>query len=309
MSWSRAASRTTGRPSADRVHRPQRVVPQVLAGDLVLGDPPLRGEVRRDRREQAGVAQQAEPDRRHRGAEQLAQLGCDPLAGQVGDQLGPGLDPGQRARFHPEAEGRRQPDRPDHPERVLLEPCPRVADGAQDAGTCIGQPVVRVHESGRLARPGAPGHGVDGEVAAREVELDGVAELDVVRPAEVGVVVVGPEGRDVEDRPVAPDADRAERVLVDRAGHELDDPLGQCVRGEIPVIRRSTEDDIAQRPADDVGRLSVRPERLEQGTDSRRDRASDGVRPTGRGRQLRPRNRYERHTSLRSSPRYGVNSE
>ena len=67
---------------------PERVVPEVLARDLVLGDAALGGEVGRDRGEEAGLGQQPQPDRRRRRAEQLVQLGGDPLARQVGDQSG-----------------------------------------------------------------------------------------------------------------------------------------------------------------------------------------------------------------------------
>ena len=59
MSWSSAASRTTGAISGRRVDRPKGVVPEVLARDLVLGDAALRGQLRRDRREQARVGHAA----------------------------------------------------------------------------------------------------------------------------------------------------------------------------------------------------------------------------------------------------------
>ena len=310
MSWSRAASRTTGRSAAtastDRSVWSHRSSPAILFWGIPRWAA-RSGEIGASR--PVSLSSRSPTD--GSGApSSLLELGRDPLAGQVGRPARP--VPGSR------------------PASPASTPNPSVADSrtariirsASSSNRARGsptarrtrarasaEPVVRVDEPGRLARSGAPGHRVDGEVAAGQVELDGVAELDVVRSPEVGVVVVGAEGRDVERRPVAPDADRAERVLVDRPGHELHDPLGQGVRGEIPVVRRPTEHDVAQRPADDVGRLSVRPERLEQGADGRRDRAVDGVRPTGRGRQLRPRNRYERHASLRSSPRYGVNSE
>ena len=94
---------------------------------------------------------------------------------------------------------------------------PRVPDGTQDPGADVEDAAVRIDERRGVARAGAPGHRVDGEVAAGQVDLDGVAELDPVRPAEVGVVVVGPEGRDLEGLAVAPDGDGPEPVLVDGA--------------------------------------------------------------------------------------------
>ena len=217
-------------------------------------------------------------------------------------------DRGQRRRLHAEPERRRQPDGPDHPEGVLLEPRRRLADRAQDAGGDVGAAAVRVDERRGIARSGAPGHRVDREVAARQVDLDRVAELDPVRSPEVGVVVVGPEGRDLEGLAVAADRDGPEPVLVDGPGEQLDEPLRTGVGGQVPVGRPAFEQDVAQRSTDDVCRVPGLPQRPEQIAHGRRDLVVEGGRRRRIG-QLRPRNRYERHASLRSSPRYGVNSE
>ena len=241
-----------------------------------------------------------------RRGQELVELGGDPLAGQVGDQFGSRADPGERLGFDLELERRGESDGADHPQRILLEPGRRIADGAQDAGARIEGSAVRIDQRGRLARAPAPGHRVDREVAARQVGFDRIAELDPMRTAEVGVVVVGPEGRDLEVLAVAPDGDRPELVLVDGVREERDDLLGQCFRGEVPVGRDAPEDDIAQRTADHVCRVTGPPDRPQQVVDGSRDRCLDRGRRTS---QLRPRNRYERHASFRSSPRYGVNSE
>ena len=90
----------------------------------------------------------------------------------------------------------------------------------------------------RRRPPGSdpPGHRVDREVAAGQVQLDAVAELDPVRSPEVGVVVIRPERRDLEDLVVVADGDRAEPVLVDGVREERDDRLGQRPRREVPVL-------------------------------------------------------------------------
>ena len=249
-------------------------------GTLFWGMPALRGEVRRDRREQAGVAQQPEPDRRRRRAEQLVELGRDPLARQVRDQLGPCLD--------------RRPASPPRPRSRASPPAgPRGPSGARPPRTGPagrrprgGSRPPRRHapsygstSAGRLAGPRAPGHRVDREVAARQVELDRVAELDPVRSPEVGVVVVGPERRDLEDLAVAADGDRPEPVLVDGAREELDEPLGRASEARSQSSGRRPRSDVAQRAADDVGGVAGRPERLEQVADGGRDRVLDGGRP------------------------------
>ena len=109
-------------------------------------------------------------------------------------------------------------------------------------------------------------------------------------PPEVGVVVVAPEGRDLVLGAVALDGDRPERVLVDRTREERLDLLRPGVRGEVPVMRRPAEQEVAQRAAHDVGRSPVSfegPEdRLDRRGDPGRERAVGLVRD-----QLRPRNR------------------
>ena len=96
---------------------------------------------------------------------------------------------------------------------------------------------------GRTARIGAPRHRVDREVAAGEVGLDRVPELDAVRAPEVGVVVVLAEGRDLDVAVVGrPDRDRPEPVLVDRAREQRLDPVRAGVRREIPVERFAAQD-------------------------------------------------------------------
>ena len=266
--------------------------------------------------EQVRVAEEPEPDGRDRCREELVELGRDPLAGQVADQRRAGLDPGQRRRVHAESERRGEADGPDHPQGILLESDPRVTYSAQDTRCRVGATVVRVHDDGDLAvrrpaRIGAPGHRVDREVAPRQVGLDRVAELDTVRASEVGVVVVLPEGRDLDVTVVGgPDRDRAEAVLVHRAGEEGLDPVRARVRREIPIQRLPAKEHIADGPAHDICGMAVRPQRPEHVQHGPRDGIGDPWLGHGRGRgQFRPRNRYERQASLRSSARYGVNSE
>ena len=145
-----------------RVDGPDRVIPEILAADLGLGDPALGRELGRDPLEESGRLERPQSDRRARGVEQLLQLDGDPLAGQVADELGVGLDRGQRRRLDAEPERRREPDRPDHPKRVLAEPGVGIArrpGGA--AGRRSRDPVMRVEQPGHGTRWTAPGHGVD----------------------------------------------------------------------------------------------------------------------------------------------------
>ncbi len=240
--------------------------------------------------------------------------------GQVGHQLGSCLDSGKRSRLDAEPQGRRKTDGPNHPKRVLLEAGARVTDCPQHAGAGVGQTSVQIDECRRFAGAGAPCHRIDREVAPGEVEFDGIAELDPVRPAEVGVVVVRPEGRDLEFLVVAADRHRSEPVLVNRIRKQLDDALRKGIRCEIPILGNAPEDDVPKRATDDIRSVPGVPERREDVVDGGRDRVGEGrldgarrrVRAWARRRgfgQFRPRKRYVRQASLRSSPRYGVNSE
>jgi hypothetical protein len=176
-----------------RVDRSQRVVPEVLAGDLVLGHAGLARELRQDRVEQPGRGHQPQPDRRPLRREDPIELHGDPLPGEVGGERGARGDRRERRGLDLEAERRGEPDGPEHPQRVLLEPGTRIADRAQRPGGGIGEPAERVDEARGLARRGAPGHRVDGEVATREVGVERRPELDPMRPAMVGVIVIAAE--------------------------------------------------------------------------------------------------------------------
>ena len=111
-----------------------------------------------------------------------------------------------------------------------------------------------------------------------------------MRAPEVGVVVIPPERRDLVLDAVALDGDRPEGVLVDRPGEEGLDLFRPGVGREVPVMRRSAEQDITERTADDPGRSPVSfedPEdRLDRRRDPAREREVDLVRD-----QLRPRKR------------------
>ncbi len=144
-----------------------------------------------------------------------------------------------------ELERGRQAHGADHPQCVLLEPCRRLADGAQDPRACVEGAAVRVDERVGLSRAPAPGHGVHREIATSQVLLDRLAELDVMRTAEVRVVMVDAEGRDLEVLAIAPDGHRPELVLVDGVREERDDLLGECLRGKVPVVGLAPQDDVA----------------------------------------------------------------
>ena len=202
------------------VDGPQRVVPEVLAGHLVLRDPALRGEVGRDDRQQPGLLREPQPDRRPGRREQLLQLRPDPLPGEVGDQRGmvPGWRPASRARS-------RTPAWPPAGRRGSSAARPRGTGRRgrrRRAGSRRSRSARPPNGSTSAFGPASPAvapprDGVDREVAAGEVGHDVLAELHAVRPPEVRVLVLGAEGGDLEHVVVATDGHGPEAVLVDRA--------------------------------------------------------------------------------------------
>ena len=163
---------------------------------------------------------------------------------------------------------------------------------------------------------GAPGQRVDGEVAPGEVVLDRLAELHPRRSAEVGVVDVRPEGRHLVGATVAADRHRSEAVLVERIGEDCLDLVRPRVRGQVPVRGRALQEIVPKRTAHDVRAVTGRPEGVHQLPDrlGNREPRFEGVPqplaaragrrfPHGRPRQFRPRNRYDRQASFRSSAR------
>src|SRR5206468_12304010 len=114
-------------------------------------DAGLGGKLRRDVAEEPGVGEEPQPNGWLRGGQEKTELGGDSLAREVGDERRPRLDPGQGRRLDPEAEGRRQTDRPNHPQGVLLEAAQRVADGSQSSPGNVGAAVEWVDEAWLLA--------------------------------------------------------------------------------------------------------------------------------------------------------------
>jgi hypothetical protein len=215
----------------------------------------------------------------------------------VGHQRRVGPDRGQGGGLDLELQGGRQPDGPDHPQRVLAEPRVGVADGAQHPPVEVREAAEWIHERvwAAVAGGATPGDGVDGEVTAGEVGDDVLAELHPVRPAEVRVLVLGAEGGDLVDVGVAADRHRPEPVLVDRAVEERDEVFREGVGGEGPVGGLAAAQGVAQGPSHDVrgvaGRVQVVEDIDHRGGDEPREPLRGGVRSGHGAGQFRPRKR------------------
>lgn len=82
----------------------------------------------------------------------------------------------------------------------------------------------------------------------------------------IGVLVIASEGRDLNDRWLGHDSDRAEAVLVAAIGQHFLDLIGQGRCGHIPVLGLGlAEQRVAHAPADDVRGVAAAPQSIEHG--------------------------------------------
>src|SRR5690606_18458887 len=159
-----------------------------------------------------------------------------------------------------------------HPQRIVAEADLRVDRGAQDAGDQV------LHASGgvdELDGRNLQRHRVDGEVAAQQVAVDAVAELDDGFAADP-VVAVGAIRGDLDLFALHAGADRAERAadVPVRAGDRLDDTedvVWTRVGGEVEVVGGPAQDRVAHGTAYD-GEFEAR------GGEGVREGGDDGMR-------------------------------
>ena len=289
MSWSKAARRIararSTAPSTARSVWSQRSSP----GILFCGTPGCGASSGGDRGEQSGVGQEPQPDRRPVRGEQLPQLVAMRSPDRCRDDVGRVVDrrPASPARSSKSSVAARRTARSirsaSSSKRVR-----GIADRPQEL-VRRGRPGRRAGRRGVGGSPGccAPGHRVDREVAPGEVELDRVAELDPVRPAEVGVVVVGAEGRDLDLGDVGvvgAHRDRAERVLVDGTREQRRASARAVRRWRGPSPWPAGRAGVAQRTAHDVRGMPAGPQRARGGRGRRR-----GSRVRGRSTRCRDR--------------------
>ena len=251
------------------IDRPERVVPEVLAFDLVLRHAHVaRRDPGRSRPAGPSSAISRRPIDGRSAARSRRHLHRDALARQVPDELlafsliaGPAW-PIRSAKSSVAASRTARTIE----DGILIEPLGGVADGPQRSSRQVGLAAVRVDEPRRLPGLGAPGHRVDREVAPRQFELYRLAELD---PCAGGSLRsrgrCGGRDLDFTDIGIAgADRDRPELVLVDGAREQLHGPFRKRRRREVPVLRPAAEHRVTQRPADDVRGMTAVPEGTQQ---------------------------------------------
>ena len=193
--------------------------------------------------EEAGVVQEPQAGRGVVDDEQLVQLVADPLGRHDLEPAGHGRGRGDERGIGREPVAGDEPGGPQHAQRVVGEGLLGRERRAQPAvHEQVGHAVEGIDERRRVAvgvGEQLERHGVDGEVAAGEVGLDGVGEDDLGL-AGVRRVGLGPVGGDLEHAAVALDADGAEAgaLVPHRVGPAGDDRAWSAragVGGEVEV--------------------------------------------------------------------------
>src|SRR5690606_10030348 len=175
---------------------------------------------------------------------------ADPLGGEARQlrRRGDERVPGRWIDRQPEVPG--EAERPEHTQVVLRKTLRRCADRPQAPRAQVLEPEVRVAQ---LLGERVPSQRVAGEIAAGEVLLDGVGELDDGVPAE-GLEVAPERGHLVEDAITPEDADRA---VFDPDRDGTAEEAAYLVRSrsgrQVPVARLEAQDRVADRAADGPG--------------------------------------------------------
>ena len=271
-SWSSAASRTTGR-SAGAASTVRSVWSQRSSpGILFWGIPACAASSGTTTASSPVSCGRRRPTDGARRREQLLELGRDPLAGEMRGE--PGVARGSRrgSPARSRTQGGGQPHGPDHSQRVLVESCVsgrRRPGGGAAAGRRARRRGPRASAPASIAaRP----HAIALTVKSRRPRSAATStELDLMRPAVVGVLVVR---RNVvtwytsSSRRMATVPNGSRR----RRREQLHQLFGKRVRREIPVRGAAPQQGVAQRaarrcsPRDRGGQVDHRPATTASGT-------------------------------------------
>ncbi len=221
---------------------------RVVVGRLVHAAHPI--DLRQHHRQQAGLRQQLEAAAGTTLGEDLHDLVADPLGRDVAERGRGGDDRRVGGRVDPESEPGREAHGAQHSQAVLGDAGAGVPDGADHAGTQVGDAADEVvHLAGQRILE----ERVDGEVAPAGIVARG-AEVHRARPPAVDVGVVGAEGGHLEARAVLDHEDHPE-LHADRHGPWEQRPHGLRPRAgrHVPVERRAAEQPVADAPPRQVG--------------------------------------------------------
>ena len=247
-----------GEPGRCLVDDPQRMNPDVLVSPFT-GIGGHRDDLRQHVWQYVRLARQRERPRRGGCDEQLVELRGDALATdplQLRGHLTHGV---QRLRVEDEVELGDEAQRPQDPQWVFAEAVGAIPNRANHPSRQIHMPVEGIDD---LTGMGVDRHGVDGEIAPREISDDVGVVMDGRAPVR-GRIELFAVGRDLDQRMTEDEPDGAE--LLAHGVHAIG-PGGRagdlCLRwigvgGEIEVGDRLAQEQATNAAADEIELVPV----------------------------------------------------
>ena len=163
--------------------------------------------------------------------EQFAELRPDPFHGDFPQKTPLPAEGCRRVRMDGKAQFRQEPQAPEDPQGILLEPLIRIPYAPEEPRLQIRPAAQRIPQfPGQIHR-----HGVDGKVPPAEILLQGAGEGHGVRPAVVAVCPVHPKGGGLNRAALRPDGDRAVFQPGGKGAGQGHGLLRQSRRGHVPV--------------------------------------------------------------------------
>ena len=226
------------------------VLVDVLVAIVLVRRVAQPGDLGKDDVGHAGVDEQLDSSARRGREHEPFELGPDPLGGDDREALGHLGHGGHDVLAHVEPQLRGEAGRAHDPQGVVVEGLNRGYGGSQNPADEVVEAAARVDQL-KLGQPN--GHGVDGEVAPREVALESAAEVDL-RFARADLVRVGPIRGHLHSQVVADGSYRAELSAdVPGGGTPRREELLGDFRGrrrrQIEVVNGQSEEGVADRPS------------------------------------------------------------
>lgn len=214
-----------------------------------LADALHPGDLGEDFGEQAGFVEEFEAAAGMAFGEEAGEFVADALGGDAGDGGGEGADGREGIGVDVEGEAGGEADGAEEAEVVFREAGGWIADGANGA---VAEIVEAAGVVGDFTGEGVLEQGVDGEVAAEDVEAGIGFEAHGIRVAAVEVGVFGAEGGDLDLAGVAAEEDDAEvSAGLEGVGEEGGEEGRGGGGGEVVVVEGEAEEVVADAAADE----------------------------------------------------------
>ena len=205
-------------------------------------------EFRENNRRDAGLVHRHEFARVRR-YKKFRELRADALGAHFSQIRGHLCNGGQRRRLNRIVELCTEANRPHDAQRIFRETAHRVADGPDEPALYIVHAPEEIHQASLRVIC----HGIDREIAPLEILFEACREGDVLRMPPVLVLSVNPVSCDFKSLAAEHNCDRTvPDAGIDRSAEQSLDLLRFCRCRDVPVLRFSAEDGVADTSSDNV---------------------------------------------------------